>query len=196
MRTVIATDFDGTLTTADTLLRFIRFARGRWSMMAVFALYSPLLILMKLRMYSNEKVKQRIFCHFFRGMHLDEFNALCHAYAESDRRILRPGGMEMIRKAKADGHEVVIVSASIENWVQPFFPDVRVTGTQIEIRDGLLTGRFRSRNCYGEEKVKRLLEVFPDRNDYRLIAYGDSGGDKALLAFADESHYKPWRRTS
>lgn len=193
MRTIIATDFDGTLTTADTLLRFIRFARGKWSMMAVFALYSPLLILMKLKMYSNEKVKQKIFSHFFRGMPLEDFNALCHKYAETDRHILRPGGIEMIRKAKTEGHDVVIVSASIENWVQPFFPDVKVMGTKIETHDGRLTGRFLSRNCYGEEKVRRLMEQYPDRDSYRLIAYGDSGGDKALLAFADESHYKPWR---
>ncbi len=193
MRTIIATDFDGTLTSADTLLRFIRHTRGICPLLAVFALYSPLLVLMKLRLYSNEKIKQKIFSHFFRGMSLDEFNALCRDYAASDRQILRPGGMEMISRAKAEGHEVVIVSASMENWVQPFFPDVKVIGTQIETRDGLLTGRFSSPNCYGREKVKRLLTVYPDRNNYRLIAYGDSGGDKALLAFADESHYKPWR---
>ncbi len=193
MRTIIATDFDGTLTSADTLLRFIRHTRGICPLLAVFALYSPLLVLMKLRLYSNEKIKQKIFSHFFRGMSLDEFNTLCRDYAASDRQILRTGGMEMINWAKAEGHEVVIVSASMENWVQPFFPDVKVIGTQIETRDGLLTGRFSSPNCYGREKVKRLLTVYPDRNNYRLIAYGDSGGDKALLAFADESHYKPWR---
>lgn len=193
MRTIIATDFDGTLTSADTLLRFIRHTRGICPLLAVFARYSPLLVLMKLRLYSNEKIKQKIFSHFFRGMSLDEFNALCRDYAASDRQILRHGGMEMINWAKTEGHEVVIVSASMENWVQPFFPDVKVIGTQIETRDGLLTGRFSSPNCYGAEKVKRLLAVYPDRNNYRLIAYGDSGGDKALLAFADESHYKPWR---
>ncbi len=126
-------------------------------------------------------------------MTLDDFNSLCRDYATTDRHILRPGGIEMIRKAKAEGHEVVIVSASIENWVQPFFPDVKVMGTKIETRDGLLTGRFLSRNCYGEEKVRRFLELYPDRQNYHLIAYGDSGGDRALLAFADESHYKPWR---
>ncbi len=193
MKTIIATDFDGTLTTADTLLRFISFACGTWRLLMVFALYSPLLVMMKLHLYSNEKVKQKIFSHFFRGMAIDEFNALCLRYADADRKILRKGGMEMIKKAKEDGHDVVIVSASMDNWVSQFFPGVKVIGTQVEVKDGLLTGRFSSANCYGEEKVRRLLEVFPNRSHYRLIAYGDSGGDKALLDFADESHYKPWR---
>ncbi len=51
---------------------------------------------------------------------------------------------------------------------------------------GRLTGRFSSRNCYGQEKVNRLLRVEPHRETYRLIAYGDSRGDREMLAFADE----------
>jgi phosphoserine phosphatase len=66
-------------------------------------------------------------------------------------------------------------------------------GTQIEIKDGLLTGRFLTKNCYGQEKANRILALYPNRSEYHLTAYGDSRGDKELLAFADESHYKPFR---
>jgi phosphoserine phosphatase len=38
--------------------------------------------------------------------------------------------------------------------------------------------------------VNRILALYPDRNTYHLTAYGDSRGDKELLAFADESHYQ------
>ena len=61
------------------------------------------------------------------------------------------------------------------------------------VKDGVLTGRFLTRNCYGEEKVNRLNALYPNRQDYHLIAFGDSRGDKELLAFADESHFKPFR---
>ena len=88
---------------------------------------------------------------------------------------------------------MVIISASIDNWVQPFFPSVKVLGTQVEVKDGCLTGRFLTKNCYGQEKVNRLLAVCPDRETYHLTAYGDSRGDKELLAFADVAHYKPFR---
>jgi phosphatidylglycerophosphatase C len=193
MKTIIATDFDGTLTTADTLLRFIRFACGNVRFVLVFTLYLPLIVLMKMRVCPNWKLKQKVFSRFFRGMDAELFDRKCRDYAAKDRHILRPGGVEMIRKAQADGAEVVIVSASMENWVQPFFPDVRVIGTRIEVKDGSLTGRFSTNNCYGAEKVRRLLEAFPDRENYRLVAYGDSGGDRELLAIADERHFKPWR---
>ena len=86
--------------------------------------------------------------------------------------------------------DTLIVSASIDNWVQPFFPHVKVLGTQIEVKDGRLTGRFLTKNCYGQEKVNRILALYPDRNTYHLIAYGDSRGDKELLAFADEAYYQ------
>ena len=48
-------------------------------------------------------------------------------------------------------------------------------------------------HCYGVEKTKRLKEVFPYRQAYELIAFGDSNGDRYLLNEADESHYKPFR---
>lgn len=70
---------------------------------------------------------------------------------------------------------------------------MKVIGTQVEVRNGRLTGRFLTKNCYGQEKVNRILDYLPDRKTYRLIAYGDSRGDQELLAFADEAHYKPFR---
>jgi phosphatidylglycerophosphatase C len=192
MRTIVAADFDGTLTNRDTLLEFIRFAKGDVRCLLGFLLFAPLLVMMILKLYPNWKSKQKLFSYFFSGMSLEEFNRLGRNFAAENRHLLRKGGVEMIEKAKQNGAEVVVISASIDNWVQPFFPDLRVIGTRAEVKNGLLTGRFSSKNCYGQEKVNRLLEVFPDRSDYYLIAYGDSKGDRKLLRFADEQHYKPF----
>ena len=46
-------------------------------------------------------------------------------------------------------------------------------------------GTFSTANCYGQEKVNRFLAEFPDRSEYVLYAYGDSAGDKELLALSD-----------
>lgn len=67
---------------------------------------------------------------------------------------------------------------------------VTIIGTKVQVVDGKLTGRFLTKNCYGEEKVRRLLEQYPNRKEYKLVAYGDSRGDHALLDFADEGHYR------
>ena len=190
MKKVYAFDFDGTLTTCDTLLAFIRYAKGTPAFVWGFLLHAHLLVLMKLSLYPNWKAKQKVFSYFFKGMTIEAFNSLCQSFAADNRELLRPKGIQLIAQAKEEGADVLIVSASIDNWVQPFFPQVKVLGTQIEIKDGYLTGRFLTRNCYGQEKVNRILALYPDRNTYYLTAYGDSRGDKELLAFADEAHYQ------
>lgn len=190
---VVAFDFDGTLTTSDTLLAFIRYVVGTRKLLSTLLRYAPLLVMMRLHLYDNHRAKEHVFAHLFRGMTLDRFNKWCADFARDSRSLLRPMGIRTLERAEEEGKSVVIISASIDNWVQPFFPHVCVLGTQVEVIDGKLTGKFLSRNCYGQEKVNRLLARFPQRDSYRLTAYGDSRGDRELLAFADEAHYKPFR---
>lgn len=198
MRKIYAFDFDGTLTTKDTLLEFIRFAKGSEQMFRGFLLFSPLLLLMKLHLYPNWKAKQQLFSYFFKGMNIDDFNALCTHFAEQNKHLLRPAGIEKVRQAiEEEQATVLIISASIDNWVRPFFDEIdkkiQVLGTQIETNGGRLTGQFTTKNCYGQEKVNRLTALYPHREAYELIAFGDSRGDKELLDFADKGFYKPFR---
>lgn len=193
-------DFDGTLTTSDTLLEFIKYAKGRGRFLIVFLMYSPLLVLMKLHLYPNWKAKQQIFAHLFAGMRIEKFDALCRGFAEESQHLLRPKGITLMHEALVAGAQVFIVSASIDNWVRPFFDirnlkGVQVLGTQIEVEDGKLTGNFKSNNCYGKEKVLRIAEALKsfERSEYEIEAFGDSRGDKEMLAFADKGHFKPFR---
>jgi HAD superfamily hydrolase (TIGR01490 family) len=198
MKQIVAFDFDGTLTTKDTLIEFIRYACGTRAFLFGFLRYAHLLVLMKLGLYPNWKAKQKVFAYFFEGMKIEEFDGLCQRFAKDNQHLLRPKGIEAIQQALDKGAEVLIVSASIDNWVRPFFNTEETlcgVGTQIEIKDGLLTGRFLTKNCYGQEKVNRILALYPNRSEYHLTAYGDSRGDKELLAFADESDYKPFRES-
>ena len=134
-------DFDGTLTTSDTLLEFIRYAKGTGRFLMVFLMYSPLLVLMKLHLFPNWKAKQLIFAHLFAGMRIEKFDALCRDFAEEYQHLLRPKGVTLVHESLVAGAQVFIVSASIDNWVRPFFKvrgldGVRVLGTQIEVIDG------------------------------------------------------------
>lgn len=199
-------DFDGTLTSADTLLEFIRYACGRRRFFIGFALFSPLLVLMKLHLYPNYLAKQRLFAWYFKGMSIDNFDLVCRRFAHHNQRLMRQKALDKLREIFHNNETLCVVSASIDNWVRPFFDniskasrsDFRVIGTEVEVdTDGVLTGRFRTHNCYGAEKVRRVLEAMPqlksNRDDFWVIACGDSRGDKELLEFADEAHFKPFR---
>jgi hypothetical protein len=53
--------------------------------------------------------------------------------------------------------------------------------------------RLIAANCYGQEKVTRICAEL-DLSEYNSIyAYGDSSGDKPMLALADKAFYKPFR---
>lgn len=195
MNRVYAFDFDGTITTKDTLLEFIRYARGRFALYAGLLIFSPLLIMMMLRVYSNGKAKQRLFTFYFKGMDITDFDKLCERFAEDNRSLLRQQAIDSINRAICEGIKVLIVSASMENWVRPFFSGLLIEFicTKIEVEDGKLTGKFTTRNCYGAEKVSRIKEAFPNRDGYDLTAFGDSGGDKEMMEYADRGYYKPFK---
>ena len=184
-------DFDGTLTKKDSLLAFIIFVRGWGMLLRSFLRYSPLLILMKMGLYDNGKVKEKVFAACFKGMPLKIFDDYCSRFAQEHRSLLREQAVTYINNVREE--ECVIISASVDNWVQPFFPELKILGTQIEVTAGILTGRFTTPNCYGAEKVRRLLSAYPHRTEYYLLAFGDSRGDKELLDFADEAYYQPFR---
>lgn len=63
--------------------------------------------------------------------------------------------------------------------------DVLCTEAEFDGND-VLTGNFATDNCYGMEKVRRLKQKYPDRQKFKLVAYGDSSGDREMLDFADE----------
>lgn len=192
MRKIAVFDFDGTLTSKDTLLDFIRYAVGSRRMMTGFLLFAPMIAFMKMRLIDNHKLKQRLFAYFFKDMPYRDFNELGMLYAERAAELLRRDTVTMLQRHLAAGDDVYVVSASIEEWVRPICMQLgvkMVIGTKVETDSiGTLTGRFASHNCYGPEKVNRFLTIEPDRASYHLTAYGDSGGDKQMFALSDIHH--------
>ncbi len=79
----------------------------------------------------------------------------------------------------------------MENWLEAWREKhgIELISTKWEMKDGIVTGKFSTKNCYGIEKANRVNEAY-DLSDYD---HGDSRGDKELLALADESFYKPFR---
>jgi phosphatidylglycerophosphatase C len=190
-------DFDGTITTRDTLFEFIMYSKGKARFFSGFMLLAPVLTLFKAGVISNSKAKQIVMAHFFKGTSVAEFNNVCLAFAnERVPPLIRPKALEEIRQHKANGHKVIIVSASPENWVRPWAESLQVEciATRLEVVSGKLTGRFEGMNCHGEEKVLRV-QKYLDTKEYPVIyTYGDTSGDRPMLALGTHSHYKPFRQ--
>ena len=189
-------DFDGTITTDDSLLKFIRFVVGDRRFLLGLVVLSPMLVLYKLKLIPNYKAKQYMLSWFFKGMSKDAFLKVANEYSLVHiDKILRPKAIEKINWHKNQGHKVVVVSASIECWLRPWCEknSLELIATKLEIKDDIVTGKLLSKNCYGVEKINRIKEIYNLKDFEYIYSYGDSSGDKQMLELAHEKFYKPFR---
>ena len=193
---IVFFDFDGTITYRDSLIDFIRFAVGNSQFILGICYLLPMLVLFKLKLIPNDKAKEKMLSYFFKDMEISQFKALAQQYSSTEiDKILRPKAIKKIKAYQDEGYEVVVVSASMECWLSSWCKKQNITliATKLEVKDNKLTGKFATKNCHGEEKVKRIKVLYELDTYSEIHAYGDSQGDKALLALADKSFYKPFR---
>jgi len=195
-RKLVLFDFDGTITTKDTLLEFIKYYHGTGKWLTGFAANTPWLALMSLKMIPNWKAKEKVLEWFFAGENIERFNLLSEQFSlEVLPALIRPDALEAIQKHKADGATVVVISASAENWVEPWCRKNHIPclATQLEVSDNKITGKIKGANCYGVEKEKRIKASYNVSEFDQVVAYGDSEGDLEMLALASQQFYKPFR---
>jgi len=189
-------DFDGTVTTKDTLLEIIKYQKGDAAFWLGFLLCSPVLVLYKLKIISNQAAKQVTLRWFFGKTPLGTFQQRCDAFEEERLpALLRSKALEEIRRLKAANADVVIVSASAANWIQQWCSrhQLQLIATTLEIKNDRITGRIEGNNCHGQEKVRRIRAQY-DLSQYdEIYCYGDTNGDKPMLALATVSFYRPFR---
>lgn len=195
-KTIVFFDFDGTITNKDTFIEFIKFAKGKSSFRMGFAILAPVLIMYKLKLIKNWKAKEMVLSYFFSGIKEEDFKAICEDFCKKKiPELLRIKALDEIQMHQKLERTIYIVSASPENWIKPWAKKmgVNLIGSKLEVVDGIITGRLNGPNCYGLEKEARI-KCEMDLSTYNEIwAYGDSKGDKELLALANKAFYKPFR---
>lgn len=194
-------DFDGTLTSRDTLPLFIRYVRGLDGLVSALCSAVPLMVpLLWDKLFKSDaaataaKAKERLLCRCFQGKDCEAFAVNMQGFVPVIEQSLCRPVVERMMLHQARGHEVTIVSASLDAWVCPWaqsrgVSSVIATQPECEVRDGkpCYTGRFLTPNCNGEEKVVRIREAYPQEK-YYIVAYGNSKGDFPMLRYADEAY--------
>ncbi len=192
---VAAFDFDGTLTRRETLLLFLLYTLGVTKVSRDALLLSPTLAGYGLGLIPNDVAKQRVFMRCLGGMRMDDLVKHGEQFAAQKLPgLMRAEAMQRLAWHKQQGHRCVAISASMELYVRPWaiaagFDDVLATHLELRI-DGTTSGKLEGENCYGIEKVRRLEALLGKRDGYILYAYGDSRGDRELLATADFGYYR------
>ena len=186
-------DLDGTLTRKDTMIEFIRYVKGSGRLYLSYFLLSPILILYKLKLYPNDKAKKMLLRFHFKGDSQEYLTKRGESFCSKILPTLfRDLALEKLQFHRSKGHDVFVITASLDLWTKPWLisQNLRYLTTEAEWKDGRFTGEFTTPNCHGEEKVRRLKEVVNPEDYEKIFAYGDSSGDKAMLALADKPFYR------
>jgi phosphatidylglycerophosphatase C len=194
--TIAFFDFDGTVTSKDSLLEFIKYCKGAPAFYFGFMLHAPVLVAYKLNVISNQRAKEIMLRHFFGKMSIGQFNEYCVAFSRDVMpSLIRPKALREINKLKDSGAEVVIVSASPEYWLNYWCSsmNLRCIATRLITRDNRLTGKIDGKNCHGMEKVRRITEQYDLNTFSSVYCYGDTPGDKYMLSLGNYRFYKPFR---
>jgi len=182
-------DFDGTVTKRDSLIEFIKYSVGEIEYYKGLIILSPILFLYLLKIVSNQFAKEKLIKHFFGGWNFATFRRVADEYSQNEiDLIVRQSAVEKIKWHQKRGDKVVIVSASIECWLEKWCDkyNLELIGTKLEVINGKLTGNFLTKNCYGKEKVRRIKERYNLLDYQDIYVYGDSKGDKEMLLLADK----------
>jgi phosphatidylglycerophosphatase C len=190
---VAAFDLDGTLTEGGSVFPWLKTVAGRgrtWR--AAFSLAVPLTIGAIRSSRWADNAKERLFKKLLAGIDEQAVMAQSRTFArehlEHEGRALLLARLDWHRQR---GHDVVLVSASPQPYVDAMSEDLGANGglgTRLAVDPrGRLTGGYLGKNCRGTEKLRRLDEWIALRHyptPPAIFAYGNSRGDRRMLSGA------------
>lgn len=178
-------DFDGTLTPKDSFLEFIKYTHGYNYLILGFLFNFPFVLCYLLKMYPNNRLKERIFNHFYGGIEQKELEQKGEVFCDEILpKIIHPRALTRLNFHLEKKHKVYLLTASSSLWLNKWCTQkgIEIIGTEFEIKKGYYTGRIKGNNCYGKEKLIRIYSLFFQKKDVTTFGYGDSRSDDYFLS--------------
>ena len=190
--TVAAFDVDNTLTVRDCVVPFMK-SVGGISRLSKVLLTDIVETFQGVRRRDRDSLKMKFVDGVFAGKDAREVESLGIQFASKVAdKWLRSDVATRMRWHQEQGHVVILVSASLGAYLHPLGDLLEVDAvlcTELEEKDGLLTGNLVGQNCRGKEKASRVQKWCQDSGiatEDLVYAYGDSSGDTELLELFSE----------
>ncbi len=193
--TVAAFDVDNTLTVRDCVMPYMRKVSGVQVLMRT-VVSQPFTIFSLLKNKDRNSLKALFVSSVFTGRTESEVNELGVLFASHVANgWMRDDVVKRLRWHQAQGHVVILVSASLSPYLEPLGDLLEVDAvlcTELESDGKKYTGNIKGVNCRGPEKVRRI-QSWCDSARIPMssvrYAYGDSSGDTEMLAFVENPNY-------
>ncbi len=186
-------DFDGTITTHETMPDFVRRSVSRRRLLLGQLVLAPLVVGYKLGVVSGTLIRRAIVRFGYSGVSVAMLESAGQDFARIYLpNVLRQEAMQRIAWHKAQGHKIVVVSGGLDAYLAPWCAThgLDLICSSLQERNGVLTGHYHGRQCVLAEKVRRVRERY-DLDAYSSIyAYGDTPEDRDLLSIATKRYYQ------
>jgi len=193
--TVALFDFDGTITSRDTFVPFLFKSFGYNKVLMTFFRLAPRAMLVGIGCSNRDRLKEYLVQSLFYGESVEKLREIGSRYGETLTTLYRVGALRRIEWHKSKGHRCIMVSASLDLYLENAakslgFDDLLCTvlSHNNQFFDGMLKGG----NCRRMAKVTRIQAILGDLKNYEIYAYGDSIGDREMLAIAEHGYYRPF----
>ena len=142
---------------------------------------------------SDRNTANRLAYASLRDLTVDRVEVLAEEYADTMlRHRILPAGVELVRRARKQGHKVVLLSESIGPVVRPLARELgrhdELICNELEFRNDRATGRL-VEPIIGGHDVARWVADYAAEHDLdlaRSVAYGTRGPDLLLLSAVGE----------
>ncbi|MGH8078606.1 MAG: HAD family hydrolase [Lysobacter sp.] len=191
-------DFDGTITTREMFPDFMHFAVPPTRLAIGKVVFAPLVMGYKLGIVSGTLVRAGVVGFGFRGMPESLIRQAGKDFSnEVLPGVIRPEALERIQWHKEQGDTVVVVSGALDvylsHWCRQH--NLELICSQLEVKNGALTGRYEGAQCIRKEKPRRIAERY-DLGSYPVVyAYGDTKEDLDMLSIASRKYYR-WQEVA
>src|SRR5688500_349482 len=157
------------------MFAFVIHCRGRLRAALGMLWLAPWLVGYALKVVPNDVAKRRLLRHFFAGATRAELAAWSASFADVIEALVRPGARERLQWHRAQGHDVVLVSASLDVWVRPWAErhGLALLCTEGRFDGEVFTGDLCTANCHGAEKEARIRQALALDAYERIWGYGD-----------------------
>lgn len=188
-------DFDGTLSSKDTLIPFLIYCVGIVKFIAYLPRLLPIVISYLFKIIDNQEAKQRTLTIVLKGWNEEDILIKAKNFATTHlNKYLIPETYAKLEWHREHKHRIILVSANLAIYLR-FFAELHkidhVIATEIEVVNGVVSGKLATPNCYAMQKVIRIKEYLESNGlnfDY-AYGYGNSRGDHEMLLFVNEPYY-------
>ncbi len=183
-------DFDGTLCKKDSFTGFIFYALSKRHIVKQGLKLLPWIQAYYLNVYPAHAMRLKLFYGMFKNTDYAEIQKIAEEYAQHLIQELDPKFMQQLQLHQALGHDVVLVSASIDLYLKPLCQllGIDLICTETEVRESRLTGHYQSADCSRMEKKKRISQQYLIAEYASIYAYGNSEEDLEMFSLAQYTY--------